>query len=114
MSDLPELKPCPFCGSKVVWDCFGDEEDFVPACTNSECYAFTPQGDNGIERFAMATLWNTRVDHIRSPEAEVYWRERIAQELEVGEAMKASALGPFYRTFTSAAAFVRGNKRERQ
>ena len=57
----PALKPCPFCGSKVSWDCFGDDEDFVPACTNTECYAFVPQGGEGIDRERMAELWNLRV-----------------------------------------------------
>jgi hypothetical protein len=72
MSDLKELKPCPFCNGKAIQ---GDGHEAWYTC--SECGAATRLCEN---LWKAEELWNTRAS-LSAPERE--WRP--VSEMPIGE-----------------------------
>ena len=69
MSELNELKPCPFCGAKAEIDTelFGQTQmRYTPFCTNPKCIAFyLGYKDEGLytTKKKAAEAWNRRADN---------------------------------------------------
>ena len=64
MSDIPELKPCPFCGGYAVYDL----DDASIEC--GECPAMMYFGQAGAE--AGRSKWNHRAPVLTEQEREIF------------------------------------------
>ena len=57
-----ELKPCPFCGGKVIIEDISteDEEYYMIQCTKEECSASACFADYSTTKKGAAEAWNRR------------------------------------------------------
>jgi len=64
MADEPELKPCPFCGSRAeymkIYD-YNDRDFFMDVrCSNVNCYLADGADWHWKSKKDAATIWNRR------------------------------------------------------
>jgi hypothetical protein len=59
MSDIGELKDCPFCGSNPVW--IKDEGCYQAGCSNKGCYGYYKFCARWGDWKTLFRIWNNRV-----------------------------------------------------
>ena len=60
MSDIPKLKPCPFCGGDPQWGTLRNGAHYVE-CLNEDCLV-NPEGVFSGSKVQCANEWNTRAE----------------------------------------------------